>query len=35
MYETKEMYGTDHSSIFSTRVTTLHGTQYNVYVQVD
>jgi hypothetical protein len=31
MYEKKEMYGTDHSAIFSTQVnTTLHGTQYNV-----
>jgi hypothetical protein len=33
MYGTKEMYGTDHSVIFSTRVNnTLYITQYNVYV---
>jgi hypothetical protein len=31
VYGTKEMYGTDHSAIFSTQVNnTLYGTQYNV-----
>jgi hypothetical protein len=36
MYGTKEMYGADHSTIFSTQVNnTLYGTHYNVYVQVD
>jgi hypothetical protein len=36
MYGTKETYGTDHSPIFSTQVNNkLHGTQYNVWVQVD
>jgi hypothetical protein len=36
MYGIKEMYGTDHSAIFSTRVNnTLYDTHYNVYVQVD
>jgi hypothetical protein len=31
MYGTKEKYGTDHSTIFSTQVNnTLYGTQYNV-----
>jgi hypothetical protein len=31
MYGTKEMYGTDHSTIFSAQVNNkLYGTQYNV-----
>jgi hypothetical protein len=34
MYGTKEMYGTDHSAIFSTQVnSTLYGTQCNIQVQ--
>jgi hypothetical protein len=34
MYVPKEMYGPDHSTIFSMQVNnTLYGTQYNVYVQ--
>jgi hypothetical protein len=36
MYRIKEMYGIDHSTIFSTQVNnTLYGTQYNIFVQVD
>jgi hypothetical protein len=34
MYIPKDMYGTDHSMIFSTQVNnTLYGTHYNVKVQ--
>jgi hypothetical protein len=35
MYRTKEMYGADHSAIFSAQVNNkLYGTQYNVQVHV-
>jgi hypothetical protein len=35
MYGTKEMYGTDHSAIFSMQVNnTMYGTQYGTQYRV-